>query len=49
MPQPFAVAMTTVLGLGRGHWRIVFGRDRYGLAVLLSQSGLPAGWTPPAR
>ncbi|WP_405940661.1 nuclear transport factor 2 family protein [Streptomyces sp. NBC_00207] len=47
-PKPFAVPMTTVLGLDAGHCRIVFDRDHYSLAAVLSQSGLPADWTPPA-
>ncbi|MEU7605968.1 nuclear transport factor 2 family protein [Streptomyces sp. NPDC041003] len=47
-PRPFAVAMTTVLGLDRGHCRIVFDQDHYSMAEVLSQSGLPADWTPPA-
>ncbi|WP_327411584.1 nuclear transport factor 2 family protein [Streptomyces sp. NBC_01233] len=46
--KPFAVPMTTVLGLDGNHCRIVFDRDHYSLAAVLSQSGLPADWTPPA-
>ncbi|MCX5308141.1 nuclear transport factor 2 family protein [Streptomyces sp. NBC_00160] len=47
-PKPFAVPMTTLLGLDRGHCRIAFDQDHYSLAEVLIQSGLPADWTPPA-
>ncbi|MDX6761545.1 MULTISPECIES: nuclear transport factor 2 family protein [Streptomyces] len=47
-PQPFAVPMTTVLDLDRNHCRITSDKDHYSLAAVLSQSGLPADWTPPA-
>ncbi|WKV75861.1 nuclear transport factor 2 family protein [Streptomyces sp. PCS3-D2] len=48
-PKPFAVPMTTVLDLGRNHRRIASDQDHYSLAVVLSQSGLPADWTPSAN
>ncbi|MFF2789652.1 nuclear transport factor 2 family protein [Streptomyces sp. NPDC058049] len=47
-PRPFAVPMTTRLDLDRNHCRIAFDQDHYSLAAVLAQSGLPAGWTPPA-
>ncbi|WP_042426302.1 nuclear transport factor 2 family protein [Streptacidiphilus anmyonensis] len=46
-PKPFAVPMTTLLDLDRNHCLIVSDQDHYSLATVLSQSGLPAGWTPP--
>ncbi|MFA7767900.1 nuclear transport factor 2 family protein [Streptomyces sp. NRRL S-448] len=47
-PKPFAVPMTTQLGLDRNHCRIASDQDHYSLATVLAQSGLPADWTPPA-
>ncbi|WP_328923720.1 nuclear transport factor 2 family protein [Streptomyces sp. NBC_00190] len=47
-PKPFAVPMTTVLDLDKNHCRITSDRDHYSLATVLTQSGLPADWTPPA-
>ncbi|MCI4079424.1 nuclear transport factor 2 family protein [Streptomyces sp. MMS21 TC-5] len=47
-PKPFAVPMTTVLDLDAHHCRIESDQDHYSLATVLSQSGLPADWTPPA-
>ncbi|MEU4495934.1 nuclear transport factor 2 family protein [Streptomyces sp. NPDC023998] len=47
-PKPFAVPMTTLLGLDKNHCRIASDRDHYSLATVLAQSGLPADWTPPA-
>ncbi|KOU38638.1 hypothetical protein ADK53_12060 [Streptomyces sp. WM6373] len=47
-PRPFAVPMTTVLDLDAHHCRIESDQDHYSLATVLSQSGLPADWTPPA-
>ncbi|WP_327732642.1 nuclear transport factor 2 family protein [Streptomyces nojiriensis] len=47
-PKPFAVPMTTRLDLDSSHCRIAFDQDHYSLAAVLAQSGLPAGWTPPA-
>ncbi|MGW6982228.1 nuclear transport factor 2 family protein [Streptomyces sp. NPDC054932] len=47
-PKPFAVPMTTVLDLDRNHCRITSDQDHYSLATVLTQSGLPADWTPPA-
>ncbi|MGW6918181.1 nuclear transport factor 2 family protein [Kitasatospora sp. NPDC054939] len=45
-PEPFAVPMTTRLDLdARG--RITADQDHYSLAAVLTQSGLPADWTPP--
>ncbi|MGW6412645.1 nuclear transport factor 2 family protein [Streptomyces vinaceus] len=46
-PKPFAVPMTTLLDLGPDHCRIASDQDRYSLAAVLAQSGLPADWTPP--
>ncbi|MFE9636427.1 nuclear transport factor 2 family protein [Streptomyces sp. NPDC006463] len=46
-PKPFAVPMTTVLDLDENHCRITSDQDHYSLATVLSQSGLPADWTPP--
>ncbi|MFE5768603.1 nuclear transport factor 2 family protein [Streptomyces sp. NPDC056485] len=46
-PKPFAVPMTTVLDLDPDHCRITSDQDRYSLAAVLAQSGLPADWTPP--
>ncbi|MFD7096978.1 nuclear transport factor 2 family protein [Streptomyces xanthophaeus] len=46
-PKPFAVPMTTVLDLDRNHCRITSDQDHYSLATVLTQSGLPADWTPP--
>ncbi|MER5727342.1 nuclear transport factor 2 family protein [Streptomyces sp. NPDC002138] len=46
-PQPFAVPMTTLLDLDRNHCRITSDEDHYSLTAVLTQSGLPAGWTPP--
>ncbi|MFD7082433.1 nuclear transport factor 2 family protein [Streptomyces sp. NPDC002181] len=46
-PKPFAVPMTTVLELDPDHCRIASDEDRYSLAAVLAQSGLPADWTPP--
>ncbi|MFB7252585.1 nuclear transport factor 2 family protein [Streptomyces nojiriensis] len=47
-PRSFAVPMTTRLGLDGSHCRIASDEDRYSLAAVLAQSGLPADWTPPA-
>ncbi|WP_405889277.1 nuclear transport factor 2 family protein [Streptomyces sp. NBC_00133] len=47
-PKPFAVPMTTLLGLDKNHCRIASDRDHYSMATVLAQSGLPADWTPPA-
>ncbi|WP_406002899.1 nuclear transport factor 2 family protein [Streptomyces sp. NBC_00829] len=47
-PKPFAVPMTTLLGLDKNHCRIASDQDHYSLATVLTQSGLPADWTPPA-
>ncbi|MFD7613053.1 nuclear transport factor 2 family protein [Streptomyces sp. NPDC059828] len=47
-PKPFAVPMTTLLALDKNRCRIVSDQDHYSLATVLSQSGLPADWTPPA-
>ncbi|MEU2159295.1 nuclear transport factor 2 family protein [Streptomyces sp. NPDC019396] len=47
-PKPFAVPMTTLLALDKNRCRIVSDKDHYSLATVLSQSGLPADWTPPA-
>ncbi|MFI9273362.1 nuclear transport factor 2 family protein [Kitasatospora sp. NPDC052896] len=47
-PKPFAVPMTTLLDLDdRG--RITSDQDHYSLATVLTQSGLPADWTPPTH
>ncbi|MFJ4670028.1 nuclear transport factor 2 family protein [Kitasatospora purpeofusca] len=46
-PEAFAVPMTTLLDLD-GHGRIASDQDHYSLAEVLTQSGLPADWTPPA-
>ncbi|WP_046776815.1 nuclear transport factor 2 family protein [Streptomyces yangpuensis] len=46
-PKPFAVPMTTILDLDRNRCRITSDKDHYSLATVLSQSGLPADWTPP--
>ncbi|MEV6581871.1 nuclear transport factor 2 family protein [Streptomyces sp. NPDC051582] len=46
-PKPFAVPMTTLLDLDPNHCRIASDQDRYSLAAVLAQSGLPADWTPP--
>ncbi|MBN0048553.1 nuclear transport factor 2 family protein [Streptomyces actuosus] len=46
-PKSFAVPMTTVLDLGGHHCLIASDEDRYSLATVLAQSGLPADWTPP--
>ncbi|MER5869557.1 nuclear transport factor 2 family protein [Streptomyces sp. NPDC002044] len=46
-PKPFAVPMTTVLDLDKNRCRITSDRDHYSLATVLTQSGLPADWTPP--
>ncbi|MBL1095543.1 nuclear transport factor 2 family protein [Streptomyces coffeae] len=46
-PKPFAVPMTTLLDLDKNHCLITSDEDRYSLATVLSQSGLPADWTPP--
>ncbi|MEV4616127.1 nuclear transport factor 2 family protein [Kitasatospora sp. NPDC049258] len=48
-PKPFAVPMTTLLEVDRGSCRITSDQDRYSLATLLTQSGLPADWTPPGH
>ena len=45
-PKPFSLPMATVLTL-RGD-SIVTDTDYYDLSDLLSQSGLPPTWTPPA-
>ncbi|WP_328665721.1 nuclear transport factor 2 family protein [Streptomyces sp. NBC_00322] len=47
-PKPFAVPMTTLLDLDKNRCRITSDQDHYSLATVLSQSGLPADWTPPA-
>ncbi|AYV32699.1 SnoaL-like domain protein (plasmid) [Streptomyces sp. ADI95-16] len=47
-PKPFAVPMTTLLDLDENHCQIASDRDHYSLAAVLTQSGLPADWTPPA-
>lgn len=47
-PKPFAVPMTTVLDLDGNYCRITSDKDHYSLATVLTQSGLPADWTPPA-
>ncbi|MFI6149088.1 nuclear transport factor 2 family protein [Streptomyces sp. NPDC051109] len=47
-PKPFAVPMTTLLDLDENHCRIASDQDHYSLATVLTQSGLPADWTPPA-
>ncbi|MEU6314411.1 nuclear transport factor 2 family protein [Streptomyces sp. NPDC047014] len=46
-PKPFAVPMTTLLDLDPGRCRIASDEDHYSLPLVLSQSGLPADWTPP--
>ncbi|MFD5513695.1 nuclear transport factor 2 family protein [Streptomyces sp. NPDC127051] len=46
-PKPFAVPMTTLLDLDENHCRIASDQDHYSLASVLTQSGLPADWTPP--
>ncbi|MFE3497797.1 nuclear transport factor 2 family protein [Streptomyces sp. NPDC059175] len=48
-PRPFAVPMTTLLALDKRHCRISSDQDHYSLATVLTQSGLPTDWTPPAR
>ncbi|MEZ0091941.1 nuclear transport factor 2 family protein [Streptacidiphilus sp. EB129] len=45
-PKAFSVQMATVLG-GVGGNRATSDKDYYNLAAVLSQSGLPSGWTPP--
>ncbi|MFJ1705416.1 nuclear transport factor 2 family protein [Kitasatospora sp. NPDC088346] len=45
-PKPFAVPMATLLDLG-DHHRIASDQDYYSLISVLTQSGLPADWTPP--
>ncbi|WP_327372515.1 nuclear transport factor 2 family protein [Streptomyces sp. NBC_01216] len=45
-PKPFAVPMATLLDLD-AHHRIASDQDYYSLNSVLSQSGLPADWTPP--
>ncbi|GAA1960761.1 nuclear transport factor 2 family protein [Kitasatospora viridis] len=47
-PTPFAVPMTTLLDLD-ADGRITADRDYYDLGAVLTQSGLPADWTPPAE
>ncbi|MCB5163793.1 nuclear transport factor 2 family protein [Streptomyces bambusae] len=48
-PKPFAVPMTTLLDLdGRHPCRIAADEDHYDLGAVLTQSGLPADWTPPS-
>ncbi|MFD5427279.1 nuclear transport factor 2 family protein [Streptomyces sp. NPDC127084] len=47
-PKPFAVPMTTLLDLDKNGCRIASDQDHYSLAAVLTQSGLPADWTPPA-
>lgn len=39
--------MTTLLNLEKNHCLITSDEDHYSLAAVLSQSGLPADWTPP--
>ncbi|MFI1368839.1 hypothetical protein [Streptomyces griseochromogenes] len=39
--------MTTLLNLEKNHCLITSDEDHYSLAAFLSQSGLPADWTPP--
>ncbi|MEU5537537.1 nuclear transport factor 2 family protein [Streptomyces sp. NPDC020362] len=46
-PKPFAVPMTILLDLDRNRCRIASDEDHYSLAAVLTQSGLPADWTPP--
>ncbi|WP_406114714.1 nuclear transport factor 2 family protein [Kitasatospora purpeofusca] len=46
-PEAFAVPMTTLLDLD-GHGRIASDQDHYSLAEVLTRSGLPTDWTPPA-
>ncbi|KOU13934.1 hypothetical protein ADK52_37305 [Streptomyces sp. WM6372] len=48
-PKPFAVPMTTLLDLDENHCRIASDQDHYSLATVLTQSGLPADWTPPTN
>ncbi|WP_371502461.1 nuclear transport factor 2 family protein [Kitasatospora sp. NBC_00374] len=48
-PKPFAVPMTTLLDLDRNGCRITSDQDHYSLTTVLTQSGLPADWTPPAH
>lgn len=47
-PKPFAVPMVTLLDLGEHH-RIASDQDYYSLNSVLTQSGLPATWTPPTH
>ncbi|MGE7437406.1 nuclear transport factor 2 family protein [Kitasatospora sp. NPDC001175] len=47
-PKPFAVPMATLLDLGEHH-RIASEQDYYSLNSVLTQSGLPADWTPPTH
>ncbi|WP_083974361.1 nuclear transport factor 2 family protein [Kitasatospora mediocidica] len=47
-PTPFAVPMATLLDLGEHHL-IASDQDYYSLNSVLSQSGLPANWTPPSH
>ena len=44
-PKPFAVPMATILD-GVDDAKATGDRDYYNLAAVLSQSGLPADWTP---
>ncbi|MER7751954.1 nuclear transport factor 2 family protein [Kitasatospora sp. NPDC097643] len=44
----FAVPMTTLLDLD-DHGLIASDQDHYSLAEILTRSGLPADWTPPAH
>lgn len=48
-PTPFAVPMTTLIDLDRNRCLITSDEDHYSLPALLTQSGLPADWTPPAN
>ncbi|MET9397401.1 nuclear transport factor 2 family protein [Kitasatospora sp. NPDC002965] len=47
-PKAFAVPMTTLLDVDR-RGRITSDQDHYSLADVLTQSGLPADWTPPGH
>ncbi|MET9616239.1 nuclear transport factor 2 family protein [Kitasatospora indigofera] len=47
-PKPFAVPMATLLDLGEHHL-IASDQDFYSLNSVLTQSGLPADWTPPTH
>ncbi|WP_225080265.1 nuclear transport factor 2 family protein [Streptomyces sp. CoT10] len=44
-PKPFAVPLATLLDTDRR--RITAEQDFYSLGAVLTQSGLPADWTPP--